>query len=537
MVLGTGSGAGKSLIVAAFCRIFADRGMGVAPFKAQNMALNSYITAEGGEMGRAQALQAEAARVTATVDMNPILLKASGDMSSQVIVQGTVKATMRAREYYAYKKEAWEAVTSSYKRLSGQYDLIVMEGAGSPAEINLMDKDIVNMAAAKLAKAPAVLVGDIDKGGVFASLYGTVKLLGRDSRHIKAFIINKFRGDAEILRPGLDMIRERTGKPVIGVLPYIKEIGLPEEDGLALYQGKRGKNAGQIRIVIVRLGFISNFTDFDPLLSEEDVEVIFSSNPADIENAHIVIIPGTKNTAKDLLFLKQSGLDESIRRAYSKGMQIIGVCGGYQILGNKLYDPLSVESGHKEIDGLGLLNIETTIEPIKTTCQVEGSLVSGSWIAAERKAATFSDQELSYIGCQPLKGYEIHMGTSTGDINLFELRRRVRQSDIGNRMPVNRKRNRSTPPEAGPSAIRNPQSEIVLDGSKKGNCWGTYIHGIFENDAFRRAIINHSRKVQGLAPVDSTIQYAALKDQAIDSLARIVKENVDMDFITRMVGL
>ncbi len=519
MVLGCGSGAGKSLVVAALCRIFADRGIRVAPFKAQNMALNSYITAEGGEIGRAQALQAEAARVEPTVDMNPILLKASGDMSSQVIVKGTVKATMKAQEYYAYKKQAWEAVTSSYKRLSKQFDLIVMEGAGSPAEINLMDNDIVNVAAAKLAKAPAILVGDIDKGGVFASLYGTVKLLGRDSRRVKAFIINKFRGDPEILRPGLDMIKERTGKPVIGVLPYIKEIGLPEEDGLALYQGKRGKNAGQIRIVVVRLSFISNFTDFDPLLGENDVEVIFSSNPSDIENAHIVIIPGTKNTAKDLLFLKESGLDESIRKAYSKGTQIIGMCGGYQILGKKLYDQFGVESTHKEIEGIGLLNIETTLEPIKTTCQVEGSLASGAWRTSEDRTVGFSDREISAVARQPLKGYEIHMGTSTGDIGLFELRRVVNHA------------------EGADSAFRNPQSAIVLDGSRNANCWGTYVHGIFENDAFRRAIINHSRKMQGLPPVESRLEYALLKDRAIDSLAGIVKENIDMEFIARMVGL
>jgi adenosylcobyric acid synthase len=522
MILGTGSGAGKSLIVAALCRIFKDAGVNVAPFKAQNMALNSYITAEGGEIGRAQALQAEAARIEPTVDMNPILLKASGDMSSQVIVQGTVRATMKAREYYAFKKEAWEAVTSSYRRLSRQYDLIVMEGAGSPAEINLMDSDIVNMAAAKQAKAPTILVGDIDKGGVFASLYGTVKLLGRDGRHIKAFIINKFRGDVEILRPGLDMITERTGKPVIGVLPYIKEIGLPEEDGLALYQGKRGKHAGQIRIVVVRLNFISNFTDFDPFLSEEDVEVIFSSNAADIENAHIVIIPGTKNTAKDLLFLKQSGLDESIGKAYSKGMQIIGMCGGYQILGKKLYDPLCVESTHKEMDGIGLLNIETTLEPVKTTSRVEGSLVPGAWAGAECNTVSFSHQEITAVQRHPLKGYEIHMGTSKGDINLFELRRIVKGSAL--HAPV-------------PDECPGSRFTSILDGSRNGNCWGTYLHGIFENDAFRRAIINHSRKAQGLPPGDSTVQYAAMKDQAIDRLAHIVKENVDMDFIRRIVGL
>ncbi|MEK6581372.1 MAG: cobyric acid synthase, partial [Nitrospirota bacterium] len=319
MIQGTGSGTGKSLIVTALCRIFRDMGINVAPFKAQNMALNSYITNDGGEIGRAQALQAEAARIEPAVDMNPILLKASGDMGSQVIVHGKVHATMKAREYYAFKKNAWQAVKESFKRLSGKYELIVMEGAGSPAEINLMDVDIVNMAAAKYAKAPVILVGDIDKGGVFASLYGTVKLLGKDSRHIKAFIINKFRGDFGILKPGLEMIKAKTGKQVIGVLPYIKDIGLPEEDGLSLGQGARGRGQGakEIKIVVVRLQYISNFTDFDPFLCEQDVELVYSSNPADIENADIVIIPGSKNTMKDFMLLKETFLDKSIKQAYS----------------------------------------------------------------------------------------------------------------------------------------------------------------------------------------------------------------------------
>ena len=270
MVQGTGSGAGKSLIVAALCRIFRDKGISVAPFKAQNMALNSAITRDGGEMGRAQVLQAEAARVEPTVDMNPILLKASGEMGSQVIIHGKIHSSMKATEYYAFKQTAWESVKESYDRLSGHYELIILEGAGSPAEINLMDVDIVNMAAAKYAKAPVLLVGDIEKGGVFASLFGTVKLLGRQSRHIKGFIINKFRGDPAILKRGLDMLYEKTGKPVIGVLPYIRDIGLPEEDGLGVVQDCQGSGArrrseiGQIKVVVVRLPYMSNFTDFDP---------------------------------------------------------------------------------------------------------------------------------------------------------------------------------------------------------------------------------------------------------------------------------
>lgn len=509
MIQGTGSGTGKSLIVAALCRIFRDMGIDVAPFKAQNMALNSYITIDGREIGRAQALQAEAARIEPSVDMNPVLLKASGEMGSQVIIQGRVHSTMKAKEYYAFKKTAWEAVKESFERLSEKYEFIIMEGAGSPAEINLMDVDIVNMTMARHAKAPVILVGDIDKGGVFASLYGTIKLLGRNSRYIKAFVINKFRGDIEILRPGLEMIKDKTGKPVIGVLPYIKDIGLPEEDGLILEQFKRFKQFKQfkqfkrfeqfkqfkrfkqfeqIKIVIVRLQYISNFTDFDPFLYEPDIELIYSDNPSEIENADIVIIPGTKNTVKDLLYLKERHLDESIKRAYKKGIQIIGICGGYQMLGKKIYDPHGVESSYREIEGMGLLNIETVFEKTKVTCQTEAELVGQS-------------SRLT------LKGYEIHMGTSKGDIGLFKIKR-----------------------------LTVPNSQL-LDGSINNNCWGTYLHGIFENDPFRREIINSARRKKNLQPLDATVRYSEIKDRAIDNLASIVRENIDMDFIKRIARL
>lgn len=498
MIQGTGSGVGKSLIAAAFCRIFRDEGIAVAPFKAQNMALNSYITIEGGEIGRAQALQAEAARIEPTIDMNPILLKASGERGSQVIIHGKVHSTMKAMQYYNFKKTAWSAVKESFERLSRRYEFIIIEGAGSPAEINLMDVDIVNISMAKHARAPVILVGDIDKGGVFASLYGTVKLLGKDSRYIKAFIINKFRGDLEILKPGLEMIRGRTGKEVIGVLPYIKGIGLPEEDGLFFERFKTFKpfeQIKQIKIVIVKLQYISNFTDFDPFLYEPDVEVFYSANPSDIENADIVIVPGTKNTIKDLLSLKERCLDLSIRRAYEKGTQVIGICGGYQILGKKIYDPYYVEGDQKEIDGIGLLNIETVFERTKITAQVE----------AELNTSAFS---LEPSAC--LRGYEIHMGLSTGEVGLFKIKR------------------------LAPSAF---SLQPILDGSINKNCWGTYLHGIFENDEFRRAVINAARKKRNLIPIDSVIRYSEIKDRAINNLADIVRKNIDMDFIKRTVKL
>lgn len=514
MVLGTGSGAGKSLIAAAFCRIFKHMGMKVAPFKAQNMALNSFITEGGGEIGRAQALQAEAAGVAPTVDMNPVLLKASGEMGSQVILRGRVHAMMKATEYYAFRKEAWNVVKSSYAALAKDFDVIVLEGAGSPAEINLRDVDIVNIAMAKHAKAPALIVGDIDKGGVFASLYGTAKLLGRDSRYIKAFVINKFRGDIEILKPGLDMICSKTGIPVIGVLPYVHDLGLPEEDGLALPQGikVRGQGAKEIRIVIVRLKYIANFTDFDPLSHEPDVELAYSTNPADIENADMVIIPGTKNTVKDLLLLRDRALDESIRRAFSRGIEVMGMCGGYQMLGRKIFDPHHAESSHAEVDGFGLLNIETVFGREKTTCQVEAEVTGfrdwGLGIAKE-------DAKTEHPNPNPLlRGYEIHMGRSSGDIGLFRIKR---LSDD--------------------AACNIHHSTLLYDGSRNKNCWGTYLHGIFDNNTFRRQLLNRIREKKGLLPLPVTFDYAGAKEKALDNLAKMVSENLDMDFVKRMLKL
>jgi adenosylcobyric acid synthase len=500
MVVGTGSGAGKSLIVAALCRIFRDEGINVAPFKAQNMALNSCITVEGGEIGRAQVLQAEAARIPPINDMNPVLLKASGDMGSQVIIHGRPLRHMKAQEYYGFRETAWGAVKESYRRLSKAYDLIVMEGAGSPAEINLMDVDIVNIAAAKMAKAPVLLVGDIDKGGVFASLYGTVKLLGRDSRHIKAFLINKFRGDLEILKPGLDLIEKKTGKPVIGVLPYVADLGLPEEDGLALKSGTASRGDGTVRIVVVRLKYISNFTDFDPFFCEPDVQLLYSTNPSDIEAADMVILPGSKNTVKDLLFLRENDLDRSILKARTAGKEIVGICGGYQMCGRKIRDPNAVESDHTVMDGLGLLDIETVFDEGKTTSYAEAELNDGSFLKG-------------WNGDARLKGYEIHMGESTGAIGLFRIRRRLAQ---------------------GISAAAG-EAETILDGSVRGNCWGTYLHGIFDNDAFRRGIVDRLREKKGLQPLPSGVSYSSLLDEAIDRLAAVVRENVDMTFIRRLI--
>jgi adenosylcobyric acid synthase len=515
MIQGTGSGVGKSIIVAGLCRIFRDQGIDVAPFKAQNMALNSFVTRAGGEIGRAQAYQAEAARVEPCVDMNPVLLKATGEAGCQVILNGKVHANMRADEYYAFKEHAWAAVTSAYERLSKKHELIIIEGAGSPAEINLSNDEVVNMSVARYANAPVILVGDIDKGGVFASLYGTIALLDGDADYIKAFVINKFRGDLEILKPGLAMIRERTNRPVLGVIPYLGDLGLHEEDGIPLerlWWSENGKPAGpKIKVVVVRLRYISNFTDFDPFLYESDVELVYSLRDADIEHADLVIIPGSKNTVQDLMFLREAGMEASIKRAAGKGIPIAGICGGYQMLGRTIRDPYGIEGDHQKIDGLGLLDVETLLEETKVTAQVEA--ISSAEFTLHSRGALINTgingvRSSERNDVEILKGYEIHMGRTSGDGGLFKLRRLVSHS-----------------------AIRNPQSEIISDGSCKGNVWGTYIHGIFDNDRFRRSLINGLREARGLMHMPVATDFAKARDRALDKWARVLKESIDMNFI------
>ncbi len=497
MIQGTGSGVGKSLIVAGLCRLFRNKGVNVAPFKAQNMALNSFITKEGGEIGRAQALQAEAAGLEPSVDMNPILLKAAGESGCQVIVHGKVHSSMGARAYYAFKREAWAAVTESYDRLSNKHDLIIIEGAGSPAEINLRTDEVVNMRVARYAQAPVILVGDIDKGGVFASLYGTISLLDEDARYVKAFIINKFRGDMAILEPGLKMIRAKTGRPVLGVIPYLGDPGLHEEDGIPLERYTSSGKPGQpdnVRIVVLRLRYISNFTDFDPFMYEPDVELIYSRRPEDIENADLVIIPGSKNTVSDLLLLKEQGIADSVKRAAKKGAMVTGVCGGYQMLGQRLFDPYGVESAHREITGMGLLDIETVFEERKITAQVEAKVMNTAW-----------GMEQGAGGTHLLKGYEIHMGKTTGAIGLFSVRR-------------------------ASGDCRSPETE----GSLKGNTWGTYIHGIFDNDRFRRSLINDLRIKRGMTPREEIVDYSRVREGALERWTGVLSRHVDIEYIVKL---
>lgn len=539
MIQGTGSGVGKSLIVAGLCRIFSDMGINVAPFKAQNMALNSFITKEGGEIGRAQAFQAEAARIEPSIDMNPILLKASGEAGCQVILNGRVHSNMRADEYYEFKKEAWDAVTQAYERLSGKYELIVIEGAGSPAEINLSKDEVVNMRVARHTNSPVILVGDIDKGGVFASFYGTIGLLDEDADYIKAFIINKFRGDINILNPGLEMIRERAGRPVLGVIPYLGDLGLHEEDGIPLERigFRRQRAKGQrIKIVVLRLRYISNFTDFDPFMYEPDAELIYSLWEGDIENADLVIIPGSKNTVKDLLFLREHGIEKSIKLAAEKGIPVAGICGGYQMLGKKIHDPYGIESEYMEIDGLGLLDTETTLEKIKTTCQVEAEIIqpmqdAGYGIQDKKNRASCIVHHESLR----LKGYEIHMGKTTGDIGLFKL---YRFNSIEHSSPTHPSPSRGEGKGGGESLGSEfcALGSEVLDGSLKENVWGTYIHGIFDNDTFRRSLIDSLRFKRGMKPLEETIDFSKLRDSSLDRWARIIKDSIDIRFLEGLIN-
>jgi len=402
---------------------------------------------------------------------------------------------MTAQKYYSIKKEAWKAVTEAYERLSKKYDFIVIEGAGSPAEINLRDDEIVNMSIAHYADAPVILVGDIDKGGVFASFYGTIGLLDGDADYIKAFVVNKFRGDLAILNPGLAMIQEKTGRPVIGVIPYLGDLCLHEEDGIPLERLTSPKRMrvgdARIRIVVVQLRYIANFTDFDPFIYEPDVEVIYSLREADLKSADLIIIPGSKNTVEDLLFLRNNGIEKSIKSAAAKGIPLIGICGGFQMLGKSIFDTYCMESGYREVEGFGLLDIETTIEKTKITSQVEARLDSDRM------------PDISFENT--LKGYEIHMGRSSGDICLFKVRRLSE--------------------DAGPT----------IDGSLKGNVWGTYIHGIFDNDHFRRSLLDSIRIKNGLSPVEVVLDYSRLRDDALTQWSEILESNLDMKFIESLI--
>jgi len=490
MVLGTGSSVGKSVITAGLCRVLKNRGMKVAPFKSQNMALNSYITKNGKEMGRAQVVQAEAAKIEPDVRMNPILLKPSADKMAQVIINGKVFKNMTAVEYDAFKPELKNKIKAIYEDLSNDNDVIILEGAGSPAEINLRENDIVNMGMAEISNSPAILVGDIDKGGVFASLYGTYELLSsEEKKRIKGVIINKFRGDVKLLEPGLRQLEDLINIPVLGVLPYF-DIQIEDEDSVS-DRFRRISTKGEITVEVLYLPHVSNFTDFNIFETFEDVNLNYIMPGEHISNPDLLIIPGSKNTIEDLIYLRNSGLEEQILRAGRKGATIFGVCGGYQMLGNSLKDPYHTESNVEEVNGLGLLDIDTVFEKEKTTTQVEGFIKETG---------------------KKIKGYEIHMGKT------------YLKDTVTPYLTITNKLGEEVAIEDG--AI-NKNKQVI----------GTYVHGIFDDLEYTREFINELRLKKGLKEInEKNIEtYEAFKNAEYERLAKLLEENLDIDKILEII--
>lgn len=491
MVQGTCSNAGKSLICAALCRIFRQDGWRVAPFKAQNMALNSYITADGGEMGRAQVVQAEAAGIAPDVRMNPILLKPTSDVGSQVIVMGQARGNRTARDYWGDKKALIPVVKDAYDSLAAEYDIIVIEGAGSPAEINLKQDDIVNMGLAKLVDAPVLLVGDIDRGGVFASLYGTVKLLEEDEQaRIRALIINKFRGDVEILRPGLAQLEELTGKPVAGVVPY-GHFDIDDEDSLSERLDADARGA-VVRIAVVRLPRLSNFTDFAALERVLGVGIAYADKPDQLEGADMIIVPGTKATLADLKWLRESGMEAKILKQHAAGTPVFGICGGFQMLGRTVSDPENTEGGGS-MRGLGLLPVDTVFRPRKMTTQARGTVEKITGV-------------LEGLSGTAVEGYEIHMGDTARDAG------------------------------AQPfcTLIRADGTE-VLDGCQAENAYGTYLHGVFDAPGIALGLAQALAVRKGMTLDDAVLDTAQIKEREYDRLADTVRQSLDMELIYRIL--
>ena len=533
MIQGTASNAGKSLIVAALCRIYTKRGYKVAPFKSQNMSLNSYTTKENKEIAIAQVLQAKAANIEPTVDMNPILLKPKGESCSQVIIQGEAvgnkdffrkydktKATQKdidngLMDDEDYRIIAKEAVIDSLNNLKRDYDIIIMEGAGSPAEINLREGDLANMGAAEIADANVILVGDIDKGGVFASIAGTFLLLDDEDRsRFKGVIINKFRGKQELLCSGIERLEEIIKVPVLGIVPYAENLQLPEEDSASLKEHdwtkefKEGDN--HIIIGVVKLPKIANFTDIDPFDSEDDVEV----RMIDVHNYHekikdidALILPGTRNSTEDMLELEKSGLADKIRElSKENGIPVIGICGGYQLLGNKIYDKNHKESQLDEVEGLGLLDIES--EFIREEKIVKQSIARFELEKSTEDDGSEAHKMFSNINGEEVTGYELHEGTT----NLLSAKPLFRiKEGMGN------------------------NNEGKYDGAYQNNVFGTYFHGIFNNYNLRRELLNHIRKNKGLEIRTGDDPYETSVESSLEKLANIVEDSLDMDYIDSLI--
>lgn len=487
MIQGTMSNAGKSLIAAALCRIFRQDGYSVAPFKSQNMALNSYITAEGLEMGRAQVMQAEAAGTEPSVLMNPILLKPTSDVGSQVIVNGEVVGNMRAMEYFRRKREFIPQIMNAFGQLSARHDIIVIEGAGSPAELNLKADDIVNMGMARLAKSPVLLVGDIDRGGVFAQLIGTVKLLEPSEQDmIKALIVNKFRGDRSIFRSGVEILEQRSGKPVAGVVPYV-HCDIEDEDSLSAKLENRA--AGLVDIAVIRLPRISNFTDLDVFSQYGGVSVRYVTKPEQLGKPDIIVIPGTKSTISDMMWLRSCGLEAALKKASSAGTLIFGICGGYQLLGDVVSDPENTEGGGS-VRGMELLRAKTVFTPEKRR-----SRTSGKFAQIEGAFAFLSGAEFS--------GYEIHMG----------------RTEI-----------------SGKPLISKPDG--TTDGTSGGACGnvcGCYVHGIFDSGEVSSRLVRELFRRKGLEFTGKAVDRYAYKQSQYDLLADSVRESLDMELIYKIL--
>ncbi len=504
MVQGTASDVGKSILTTALCRIFTQDGYRTAPFKSQNMSLNAYVTWDGKEIGRAQGMQADACRIPATTDMNPILLKPSGMMTSQVVVHGVPLRDYDAIAYREqYLAEAEPIVRDALSRLRETHDLVLLEGAGSPAEVNLKDRDIVNMRMAEWADAPVLLAADIDRGGVFASIIGTMAILEPHERdRVAGFVINKFRGDITLLQPGLAWLEARTGKPVLGVIPYLPDLGLEDEDSLSLDRripAAVRDDGERLDIAVLRLPRISNFTDFDPLHAEPDVAIRYVTAADQLGNPDAVIIPGSKNTAEDLLHLRDSGMAAKLERYKEAGGHIVGICGGYEMMGRMLHDPERVESEHGSLPGFGWLPIDVTFETRKRTVRVAGQ--------GELPGMT---EPHSVIG------YEIHMGraeaTDPALLQPFLVRATVEGSDMA-------------------------FCELYREGAASGDgkLWGTFMHGILHNDGFRRAWLNRLRRDRDWSPLPADLRFQAQREAAFDRLADHVRAYLNMDRINAIL--
>ncbi len=494
MIQGTASSVGKSLLCAALCRILKQDGYRVAPFKSQNMALNSFVTFDGLEMGRAQVMQAEAAGIEPLVEMNPVLLKPTSDQGSQVVVMGRPTGNMGAFEYLRWKENLWPVIDEAYHKLKKDYDIMVIEGAGSPAEINLKESDLVNMGLAKRLQAPVLLVGDIDRGGVFASLYGTVALLEEDERALlKGVVINKFRGDPQVLEPGLSALEKLISIPVLGVVPMLK-LKLDDEDSVT-ERFTRRSGQGELKVQVLLLPRISNFTDFNPFELFDDISLSYIREVAELDDPDLLILPGSKNTIEDLLFLRENGWEEPLRNYASSGGLLIGICGGFQMLGRRISDPHRVESSLPEIEGFGFLDFETVMEKEKSTRQVEAL-----WRYHDDNY--FSQQEEDEL----LRGYEIHMG----------------RTDYG--------------PVAHPLFVRTTGQ---VDGAinAEGNVFGTYLHGLFDNLSWTANLLKAVRRRRNL-PEKSDIlppTYREYKEREYDNLAAVVRESLDLKKIMQII--